>query len=171
MRKYIRVTKYGPAINCFSVAAGLKISNQLKVGMLFVLDGDKFCTEEEIEQRIREALTGTAPQHREMRELIRDKITKFNLPEGFAPKRYIHSLLTQLPNEDNNEIISVVIEIEQVNDQHKYIDDIIQRIGYQSKEVELSRVMDVVSRNQSWEEFIQPVKVWLEQQRDWVVRT
>lgn len=64
-----------------------------------------------------------------------------------------------LPEQDEFRI--VLNEIGIVDDDHKYIDDAIRRldIDYQ---VGLAKVVEWFSKTSQWDDFISPIKSWLE---------
>lgn len=157
--RYVEIIKFGAAINAFSVASGLMISNKLSEDMIFVLDGDEYKTDKEKGKRIDETLTGTSKDSQEMRGNLKEKIIQFNLPLNMRPELYIHKLLRELPEE--NEIVNYAKTIQKEEDTHKYVDEIIFGIGYSNKEVGLSKVIDTVKNHQDWNYFIKPIEDWL----------
>jgi AAA15 family ATPase/GTPase len=159
LSKYVNVSRYGAAQNCFTTAAGMMLSNKLTRDSLFILDGDRYSTTKEKNERIKNVLTGTSHESQQMRENILNHIVQFNIPEGYAPEAYIHTLINEL--KINNEIVDTAKEIQNVENTHKYVDEIIERIGYKNKEVGLSKIIDIVSMHESWEDFISPIKSWL----------
>lgn len=168
--KYVTVNRFGAAINCFSVAAGLALSNKLSSNCLFVLDGDEFRTIEQKTERINTVLTGNTAADYARREALLTQISQFSLPEGFSPERFIHNLLRELSGtQTHNQIIQTALEINKVDNNHKYVDDILERIGYPSREVGLSKVIDVVSAHPNWSGLIAPVREWLERIKDSVI--
>ena len=54
----VQIIPYGPAINCFTVVAGLLLSGHAINHCLFILDGDRYSTNEEKVARINQVLTG-----------------------------------------------------------------------------------------------------------------
>lgn len=164
MSRFVNVTRYGAAQNCFTTVAGMMLSNKLNSKCLFILDGDLYVNKEEKTERINSVLTGTTMQNYNMRNEILNHITQFNLPDGFAPEFFIHKLLKEIPI--TNQIVETAQEIQKVDNTHKYVDDIITRMNYQSKEVGLSKIIEVASQHEKWEDYIAPVKIWLSAKRD-----
>ncbi|TWK90109.1 hypothetical protein CHCC20333_4247 [Bacillus paralicheniformis] len=167
MSKYVNVARFGAAENCFTTAAGMLLSNKLTTECLFILDGDMFVSEEDKMKRIKKALTGTTQENYEMRDKLLKHITQFNLPDSVAPEHFIHSLLKELST--LNQIVETAKDIQKVDNTHKYVDDIIERMNYQSKEVGLSKIIDVASQHEKWEHYIAPLKKWLKARRDELV--
>lgn len=52
------------------------------------------------------------------------------------------------------------MEIVAVNDDHKFIDDLINRLGWE-RSVGLSKIMDLVSTTPSWNDFTTQIRNWL----------
>ncbi|TWO92698.1 ATP-binding cassette domain-containing protein [Bacillus velezensis] len=158
LSKYTEVTRFGAAKNCFTTAAGLLLSNRFEDDFLFILDGDEYKTDESKMDAIKKALTGTTSENQEMRDKLLNHITQFNLPEGNKPEFFIHSLLKELPA--TNQIVQTALEIHKEDNAHKYIDEIIDRLGY-PKQVGLNRVLHEAKNNEKWEHYIAPIKEWL----------
>lgn len=167
MSRYVNVTRFGAAKNCFTTAAGMMLSNKLTNDCLFILDGDEYFSENDKMEGIKKALTGTTQENYEMRDKLINHITQFNLPNGLAPESFIHSLLKEL--NVCNQIVETAREIQKVDNTHRYVDEIIERMGYQSKEVGLSRVIDVVSKHEKWEGYVSPIKQWLSVRKDTLI--
>lgn len=162
IKRHVEIIKFGAAINAFSVASGLMLSNNLDDKVIFVLDGDEYKSDEEKAKRINETLTGTSKDNEQMRESLKEKIIQFNLPDKMRPELYIHKLLNELEND--SEIISYAKDIHKEDDTHKYVDEIIYGLGL-IKEVGLSKVIDTVKVHPEWEEYIRTVKEWLIEQK------
>ncbi|MDW2885210.1 ATP-dependent nuclease [Exiguobacterium artemiae] len=159
LSRYTEITRFGAARNSFTTAAGLLLSNRLKKDFLFVLDGDEYKSKESKVESIKKSLTGTTSENQDMRNLLLDCFLQFNLPEDNQPEFFIHSLLKELPA--SNQVIQIAHDIHKEDNSHKYIDEIIDRLGYSNKEVGLTRVIDAVQANERWEFYISPIKQWL----------
>jgi len=61
MQRHISVKKFGAAINCFTLVAGLLLDGENCENSIFVLDGDVYKTEEDKRGRINSVLTGNDP--------------------------------------------------------------------------------------------------------------
>ena len=164
MKKYISVAKYGAAVNCFAVASGLMLSNKLTDNMLFVLDGDKYRTEADKEERIKKNLTGTTPSNDVMRSELKKYIYQFNLPEGYAPERYIHKLLIQCNSEE--ELVTIAKGIHKMDNSHKYIDEI-TKIEGGSKETTIWSIFEIIYNKEKdeWDKYTGDITKWLEDKK------
>jgi hypothetical protein len=161
--RHVSVQRFGAAMNCFTVLAGLRLRGESCDNSIFVLDGDVYKTKEEQEERLKAVLTGNDEHAKSLRESSLEKIKCLNLPESTKPEKYIHSIIISLENNhDNeyNEIIGVAKDIVAVDDCHKYVDDIISRLDW-NRDVGLSKIVDLLSFTPEWVSYIADVKDWL----------
>ena len=171
--RHVSVQRFGAAINCFTVLAGLRLRGENCDRNMFVLDGDVYRTEEEQEARLKAVLTGNDEHAKSLRKLSIEKIKCLNLPENTKPEKYIHSVIISLEDTGNsefNEIIEVAKQIIAVDNSHKYVDDIITRLDW-NRDVGLSKIIDVFSSTQEWINYVANVKDWLTLQRQLVEET
>ncbi|WP_067522856.1 AAA family ATPase [Endozoicomonas ascidiicola] len=164
MAKYVSIQRYGAAINCFTTVGGLLLSGENCESSLFVLDGDVFRSDEEQQVRMNKVITGHDQHALTSKATALDRIKQFILPENEKPEKYIHSLICDLEHSDNeefNEIIDVANEIIVTDDSHKYIDDIIDRLGW-DKSTGLSKIIDILSTSDTWSQYVEPIHSWLE---------
>lgn len=161
--RHISVQKYGAACNCFTLLAGLLIRGESCENSIFVLDGDVYKTRQEQEKRIKAVLTGDDQNAVHQRDVGLEQIKCLNLPENTKPEQYIHGIIRNLQisnNAESNEIIEVAKQIIFVADSHKYVDDIIDRLGW-TRDAGLSKIIDLVSSTQEWSTYVADVKEWL----------
>lgn len=161
--KYVSIQKYGAAINCFTVIGGILLSGDSSDNSAFVLDGDVFREEDNKIEQINRVITGNDTQAEFYRKTALSKIFQFELPDGIKPEKYIHHLITSSGVTENiefKEIVEAAMEIVAVNDDHKFIDDLINRLGWE-RSVGLSKIMDLVSTTPSWNDFTTQIRNWL----------
>jgi AAA15 family ATPase/GTPase len=161
--RHVSIQRYGAAINCFTVLAGLRLRGESCENSIFVLDGDVYRTKEEHEKRLEAVLTGNDEHVKALRESSLEKIKCLKLPENTQPEKYIHSIIISLDANDNDErreIIEVAKQIVAVDNNHKYVDDIINRLDW-NRDTGLSKIIDLVSSTQEWTNYIADVKDWL----------
>jgi hypothetical protein len=169
--KYVSVQRYGAAINCFTTVGGLLLGGESCDRSLFVIDGDVYRTDKEKQDRINKILTGDDQQSVDYRTSALEKISQFVIPEGFNPERYLHSIIIEMDNTDNDEyaeIIECAKEIQAVNDDHKYIEDLIDRLDWE-RGVGLAKVIDLVAISEQWDAYILDIKEWMRQQLEAVI--
>lgn len=65
-----------------------------------------------------------------------------------------------IPN--NNEIKQVLTDIHSVDDDHKYVNDAIERLDY-DKAIGLSRIIELASKSEKRDDYVQPIRTWLQQ--------
>lgn len=163
IHKHVSVVRFGAAINCFTILAGLCLRGQNFDESIFVLDGDVYRTKEKQEERIKAILTGEDEKAKSLRGSSLEKIKCLNLPENIKPEKYIHRIIIGLENSDDdehNEIIEVAKQVMAVNDDHKYVNDIIDRLNW-SRDVGLSKIVDVISSTQEWADYTAEIRDWL----------
>jgi len=164
MAKCLSIQLYGAAINCFTVAGGLIIGGSDCNDMLFVIDGDEYVTADEKQERVNKVITGHDEKSVNGRALALESIVQFNLPPKTSPERYLHSLLISIDvdalDEENAEIVEAAKDIVVVNDDHKYIDDLIYRLGL-DKKVGLSKIVNLVCCVPEWDFYVSQVHEWL----------
>ncbi|MBE7646771.1 AAA family ATPase [Tenacibaculum finnmarkense genomovar ulcerans] len=163
--KLVSITKYGACINCFSVAAGLLFGNYDISNTNIIMDGDLYTSDSELTSNIARVITGTDENSITYRAQAKELISFYNLPQGIPPEPYIHSIISNIPegvNQEFNEIIECANEIGIVNNDHNYIDDIINRIGW-DKKVGLSKIIDLFSTTPEWSVFTESISEWMMQ--------
>jgi hypothetical protein len=143
--------------------AGLLLRGESCENSIFVLDGDVYKDEKEQEQRLKAVLTGNDDKAKKLRQVGSEKIKCLNLPENVKPEKYIHDIIINLDASDNdewNEIVEVAKQIIVVDDSHKYVDNIINKLDW-DRGTGLSKIIDLVSSTQQWNEYVADVKDWL----------
>ena len=163
--KYVSIEEYGPADNCFIIAAGIFLRNTPNIkNMLCVLDGDMYNTLLSKEKQLKRTLTGDTVALKSKRELVLQKIKQFILPESINPEKYYHSLIVNINKSslspEEKEIQNIARQIEHVSDNHTYIDDIIDRLGY-TREAGLKVISDIISKSSKWEDSTVEIREWL----------
>ena len=89
--KFVVVSRFGAATNCFTLAGGILLRGGDSKNLAFVLDGDIYCSDNEIETQVKRAITGHGDKMDALRQTAQSLILKFGLPDGQQPERYIHS--------------------------------------------------------------------------------
>jgi AAA15 family ATPase/GTPase len=162
IQKYVSIKKFGAASNCFTTVAGLLISQENIDNSLFVLDGDVFINPEEQKQYIDKVITGHGDDIDAHRNKALQHIKKFNLPQNTNPEAYLHSLLIEIKNLDD-EILEVAKEISYEQNNHLYLSKIIERLDC-GKSVGYTKIIDLVSTHCQcqWQKYISEVREWLQ---------
>ncbi len=167
IKKYVSIKKFGAAANCFTTVAGLLISNETIDNTLFVLDGDVFITSEDKQEQLKNVITGHGVNIESHRNKALQHIKQLKLPENTKPEKYLHELLININNldkEEFKEILEVAKEISYQQDSHKYLSEIIERLGY-DKSVGYTKIIDLVSAHcqDQWQSYISEVYTWLKE--------
>jgi AAA15 family ATPase/GTPase len=163
--RFISVQRFGAAINSFTAVAGLLFSNQNIDNALFVLDGDIYSSHEEKMDKLDRVITGTDELSRDYKASAVQVIKQYNLPKNVKPEPFLHqaisNILTHL-NDEQQEIVDAAKDIVAVDESHQYIDDIINRLGLE-RSVGLSKIIDLVSTTDIWEDYTRDIRTWLEE--------
>lgn len=161
MLRYINVMQFGSIENAFVVAAGKVLCGEDISNTLIVTDGDKYINEEDKRRQIKSILTGTEMDHKEKIERALSIITQFNLPTNVKPEEYMHGMLIQM--EDDNEIVKCAKSITRVNNSHKWITEIGERLGL-GKQI-YGRVMELMPSSSQWEYYVENLHNWIEKKQ------
>jgi AAA15 family ATPase/GTPase len=162
--RHVSIQRFGSAINCFTTLAGLLLSGDSCEDNLFLLDGDVYQNRQDQKERLKNVLTGNDNKSKLLRDFGIEKIKSLNLPADMKPEKYIHNIIVDLEESNNNdewnEIIQVAKQIVVADDSHKYIDEIITRLGW-DRGVGLSEIINLVSSTPEWINYVSDVKDWL----------
>ncbi|WP_418356980.1 hypothetical protein ACNH6B_10755 [Shewanella basaltis] len=161
--KYTSVRRYGAATNCFTTVGGLLLGGETCDNSLFVLDGDVYRTPEAKVTAVDRVLTGHDENVLQAKSIAISIIKQFILPDAVQPEKYLHSLLINMMETDNdefNEIIEVAAEIIAVDNDHKFISDIIHRLGWE-RAIGLSKIIDLAATSSDWDNYVSEVYAWL----------
>ena len=167
IKKYVSIKKFGAAPNCFTTVTGLLISNENIDNTLFVLDGDVYVTITDKEKQLKNVITGHGDNIESHRNKALQHIKQLKLPENTKPEKYLHNLLININNLDDEEfteILEVAKEISYKQDSHKYLSEIIERLSY-DKSVGYTKIIDLVSAHcqDQWQSYISEVHTWLKE--------
>lgn len=162
--RHVSTNKFGAAINCFTTVAGLMLGGEKCENTIFALDGDVYRSDEEKIERLNKVITGHDQNAISCKEQALTKICQFRLPCEVKPEPFLHSLICDTidtGNSELNEIIEISKEIIVADDSHGYINEIIIRLGL-SREVGLSKIVDLLSHSPGWDDYVFDIKKWLQ---------
>lgn len=168
LSRYLSVQRFGAAVNCFTTVAGLMFGGDDCANAIFVLDGDIYRSQAEKQDRLNKVITGHDQQAIDNRSSALNKILQFVLPENTQPEKFMHSLIITCQHSDNeefNEIIDVAREIHAVEDDHLFISDIINRLGW-DKNIGQSKIIDLIATTNAWGDYVSEVNTWLAARSD-----
>ena len=155
---YTSFHRFGAIENAFVVAAGLDIQEVDSEDKIFLMDGDKYRTEEQRIVQMKKCYSGNENGKDERRERALSHIKQYILPEGEQPE---HFLWTKL-KETHNDLARYANEINEVaDDKHSYLYDVQQRSG-ESRESFLTRLTNVLAEQEFWSEYISELNEWLD---------
>ena len=168
MKHHVEITRFGAAINAFTVLAGMILKGDDVTNSLCVLDGDVYRTTTEKEDRARHVVCGDSDEAEGQRTQLLGAICDLNLPEGQQPEQYLHGLLIGLDDselgEEEKELLALAKEIHVPEDSHDYLGSIIEGLGYARSEG-FRAIVDLVAKSPEWDSYVKPVKEWLESKK------
>ncbi len=162
--RFVQIQRFGAATNCFTAVAGLLFSQQNLDNSLFVLDGDVFRTQEQKTDRLNKVITGTDELAANYKSSALAAITQFTIPENLKPEPYLHQVIVNIGSSataEYQEIIDAARDLNVTSDSHKYLNDVIERLGW-DRAVGLSKIIDLIATSEEWPVYTADVRNWLE---------
>ena len=164
VRKFVEISRFGAADNCFTLAAALLLGQQDLANSLLVLDGDKHATAQEREARMKKSLTGDGPNDVLRRQEALSKIVQYSSQATLCPEQELHSMVISVQQGSDlaeNEVIVSAQNVGAVADVHHYVDNVIASLG-EDRSVGLRRIVDVAAKSAAWGQYVAPLKTWLD---------
>lgn len=166
LKKHIQVDRFGAALNCFTIASGMFLSNKNLRDYFFVLDGDVYISDDEKKTEIRRKIVGDDPLMADLQKVTFESIFQYNLPENTSPEKFIYQTLLddsfhgyQLDDEDQ-EIIDLIKQIPLPSENHGFINDLIEQLG-ESRDAGLNRIIRLLSKTSKWDDYVRPINDFL----------
>jgi predicted ATP-dependent endonuclease of OLD family len=159
MRSKIDLKIFGSISNAFTLSAGMILKQEYNDNTLIITDGDRYKSNEEKLQQIQKVLSGTEMDIEERQEQALSLIIQYVLPDNISPEKYIFDLILE-SSDVENEIVQIAHTIHAVQDEHQWVNEIINRIG-QSKDVVLHDIMKIINKMEEWVEYTAPIRDWL----------
>lgn len=165
IRSVSKIVRFGAAINAFTLAASNVLAQEETNGtkICIILDGDAYSTSKEKKERICKLLTGNEKDSDERRTKAVSLITQFNLPPGYAPEPFLHSLILDY-FDHNSEFYKEAYRLRNNIDSHSFIKDLCQKLQCDNKEV----VQEIVNQSQlnddlreKWAEYTRLIDEWI----------
>ena len=166
------VETFGAINNAFSLlaATGLVPKRFEKGQLLFILDGDKYRTDEDRLNQLQAHLAGTEDGRQELRSSLITKLKQFCLPEGMKPEEYYSSLINNLSKDDlivSTRAESLLEELRSFNsagvEHHKLFSDPIEKLGM-SRDEGYALIAELLSKSDKWHEITSEVRAWIREQ-------
>ena len=153
---FVKVYKFGDALNGFSVAAGLHIQGTLSDNQLILIDGDVYTTEAEREKAIKKRFSGNEAGKDHVRSEALRRIKQFNLPVGEHPEHYLWTMLKT----KQGSLAEFANRIDPLQgDKHCYIYEIFKLQG-ESREIFLKDLVDTLKTDAAWAQYVSEVQIW-----------
>lgn len=165
-RAHVRI--YGAVQNAIPLACAFEIQQSLDGGnrknILFVLDGDKYVTDEEKMDQINKALSGNGDEVEQRRRNVFKMLTQYKSQDSkiqtnkkMCPEEFIYNALKELPeNNQNPEIVDAAKRIGTVTDPHDYFKILEENYN-------INEIISVFKSNSArWEEYTSLINEWAE---------
>ena len=173
IRKFVNFGHYGPAVNAFSLCAGLYLSKESTDNTVAILDGDVYGKPGERRARVNAVITGDQPIHeaqrRDLMRLVRTLTPKINAADRLlSPEQVLHQMLhgltaTAVP-EDRSELHGIALSVVNVPERHGFVNQIIADTG-ESRQVALSKIVELASLSTEWPRYTRVIRKWLIKQK------
>lgn len=168
MKRHTTVTRYGAAVNLFTVAAGLSLTGMNEFqNTLFLQDGDVYASDAERKARLDAVLTGTERITLERKQAISGAIAKFVTVEFATPEVSLHRMISALdPNqhESSREIILLSRGIAAVHDNHSFTYQVIQILDME-EHAGNAKIIAAAALSEQWPLYVGELNAWLEARR------
>lgn len=167
--KRVAVSTFGAIENAFALAVSCVLIEELKQKkMIFVLDGDKYLTDDERLEQLKKHLTGQGNEQDNHRRHLLTKIKQFNILG--KPEEYYFNQIKQLPEQGLNissKAESLLEELCSFNpaglDSHYYFSKPIENLGM-SKSDGYGIIAELLSKTEQWKDIVLEVRNWIKDQ-------
>ena len=167
--KRVAVSTFGAIENAFALAVSCVLIEELKQKkMIFVLDGDKYLTDDERLEQLKKHLTGQGNEQDNHRRHLLTKIKQFNILG--KPEEYYFNQIKQLPEQGLNissKAESLLEELHSFNtvglDSHYYFSKPIENLGM-SKSDGYGIIAELLSKTEQWKDIVLEVRNWIKDQ-------
>lgn len=167
--KRVAVSTFGAIENAFALAVSCVLIEELKQKkMIFVLDGDKYLTDDERLEQLKKHLTGQGNEQDNHRRHLLTKIKQFNILG--KPEEYYFNQIKQLPAQGliiSSKAESLLEELRSFDpaglDSHYYFSKPIENLGM-SKPDGYGIIAELLSKTQQWNNIVSEVRNWIEDQ-------
>jgi hypothetical protein len=168
LSKYIEISRFGSAGNCFTLAAALMLSNKNLDRSLFVLDGDNYeSTEKGRKEGIKRALSGTEIDHEAKCQQALTRVVQFLPTNEQCPEAMLHGMIvsvTLAADEEMKEVIVAAAEVSGESEPKLRFKALLERLS-ESRGNALFRAIDVAAKSEQWSAYTRDVREWLESQK------
>ena len=167
--KRVAVSTFGAIENAFALAVSCVLIEELKQKkMIFVLDGDKYLTDDERLKQLKKHLTGQDNEQDNHRRHLLTKIKQFKILG--KPEEYYFNQIKQLPAQGliiSSKAESLLEELRCFDpaglDSHYYFSKPIENLGM-SKPDGYGIIAELLSKTQQWNNIVSEVRNWIEDQ-------
>lgn len=151
---------FGSCANAFSCATGLEVKGELDDNKIFLLDGDKYRTEEEKVAMINRIFSGTELNHNQRVNNILAHVKQFVMPEGTSPDEFVNQKLREI--NDGSEVVTLALQTGAPQDKHMHTKYVIDNMGL-SEEMGFNHIIAKFKEDDAaWNDFTQEIRTWVD---------
>lgn len=168
IRPYTNIGHYGPAVNAFTLGAGMVLSGYPIDNTLIVLDGDILSSRAERVGKTCKSCTGNGPAHDEQRKRLMTLVRPLWPDAKKSPEQVLHAFLHDLNgkglDDESKDLLEIAHGVVNVPERHGFVGKIVEHTG-ESREVALSRIVSLASKADGWKRYTRLVRFWLTAKR------
>jgi AAA15 family ATPase/GTPase len=162
IQRFCDINTFGDLQNGFTVASVKAVENIDIENILIVLDGDKCISLEEKKDALNKRFSGNTQYENEIRARALTLIKEYNNPEHKSPDRFIVDTIKDLDRE--SEVYDIIEQLGELRDDHNYISAIAEKLGIDNRTAGEELIREI-KESQEWENYIHPIKEWLESRK------
>ena len=171
IRRYCESIKYGSNQNCFTVLVGcffIRGEEPTEKKCLFVLDGDRYKTEEERKTQMDKVFAGNEKGKDDLRKKLANQIRQLIIPpepKDQKPEEYYVDCILGIPTDsipkDCREFFKAIEEAKnkRAGNHHALVKGPIGNLGY-GEEEGYNKFVQLLSLSDSWEDITKEVREW-----------
>lgn len=169
IRPYLRIRRYGAAINAFGLGVGMFLSGKSLSNNLILQDGDIFETKIGRRECTQKLLTGTEKDRDKDRKVVCSIIRPLsaNMTEKSQKKspeqmlhHFLHSLIPTGLDNESVDLLSLAQKVISVPERHGLVDKIVILSG-EDRSVALSKLVKLASQANGWNRYTRIIRFWL----------
>lgn len=169
IRKRVETSRYGPAINAFTLGAGMILKGDDLDNQLIVLDGDVYATRAAKQSQISRVLTGNQAGHDEKRESVRKLVRRLYPTGDMSPEQMLHAAVISIDLDglaaEDAELVNVVKAVVNPPDKHKFVDNVVDQLG-SPRAVVINQMVRLAAETPGWDRYTRVVRIWIEKRKE-----
>lgn len=164
IRPYTHIGHYGPAVNAFTLGAGMILSEHPIMDTLIVLDGDVYSQRPERMTQVKKVCTGNGVVHDDQRKRLMAMIKPLWTNSQKSPEQMLNDFLHQINSAglgpEETDLLKIAHDVVNVPEKHGFIGKIVEHTG-ESRAVALSKIVPLAAKAAEWKRYTSLVRYWL----------